>query len=552
MNALYKLSARLSINISLLLLLGTLAGCSGKSSAPVADELMCAEHGVPERFCTLCHPELKSELLMCQEHGVPEEICTVCHPEAIQKYGLKKICKEHGLPESLCPKCNPGLGNAEAKSDWCPRHGVPKSLCTICDPELAKKLPMCAEHGMPQAICTVCRPELARNFTTCALHNRPAAFCSHPQCKANAENHAAARELPLVRLAGADVAQKAGIATVVAESSFMSLTIAANGEVDYDRTRLAHVRPRITGVVSEVLVKPGDTIRAGQALAVVDSAELGQAKADYLAAEPLVNLWKKTFSRHQGLDQQGVIAGKQVFEAQAELQRAEAELLKSAQRLRNFGLDKEQIALLAQEDEQRRNKLTIIAPLSGTVIRVSTVLGEAVEPASEMFSLADVSRVWINLHIYEKDLRRIEIGQPVVFRVPGLEPAEFHGKVSWIDSEMDAQTRTVRVRVEASNAQQLLRINMFGRGEIEVGKRQSALLVPREAVQWEGASYVVFAQTRVDQFEPRRVLIGQNMGKEIELAWADLKPGESVVTAGSFLLKTEIQKGSIGAGCCGD
>ena len=71
-------------------------------------------------------------------------------------------------------------------------------------------------------------------------------------------------------------------------------------------------------------------------------------------------------------------------------------------------------------------------------------------------------------------------------------------------------------------------------------------------MQWEGSSYVVFVQTQADQFEPRRVLTGQNLGKQIELAWAELKPGESVVTTGSFLLKTEIQKGSIGAGCCGD
>ncbi len=550
--ALYKVPIALLINISLLLFLGTLAGCSGKIPEPAIDELMCIEHGVPERFCILCHPELKSKLLMCQEHGVPEEICTICHPEAIQKYGLKKICKEHGLPASLCPKCNPGINNSEVKSDWCPKHGVPKSLCTICDPELAKTLPMCVEHGMPQAICTICRPELAKNFVTCKRHNLPLAFCSDSDCKAKSETRAVTPSLPLIRLAGPDVAQKAGIATVDAVRASMPLTVAANGEVGYDETRLAHVRPRVSGVVAEVLVKSGDAVSAGQVLAVVDSAELGQAKADYLAAQPLVELWKKTLSRHQGLDEKGVIAGKQVFEAQAELQRAEAELLKSAQRLRNFGLDKERMALLAQENEQRRNKLKILTPLDGTVIRVRTVLGEAVEATTELFALADVSRVWINLEIYEKDLRRIQIGQAVAFHVPGLEPAEFPGKVSWIDNEMNVLTRTIRVRVEAENRQRLMRINMFGRGEIQVGNQQIALLVPREALQWEGSSYVVFVQTQADQFEPRRVLIGQNLGKQIELAWADLKPGESVVTTGSFLLKTEIQKGSIGAGCCGD
>jgi membrane fusion protein, heavy metal efflux system len=562
------------ICISMLLPLVTLVGCSGKLAAPAAAELMCNEHGVPERFCTICHPELKSKLLMCQEHGVPEEICTICHPEAVEKYGLK-VCKEHGLPESLCPKCHPALKDGEVKSDWCPEHGVPKSLCTICDPELAKTLPMCAEHGLPQVICTICRPELAKNFVTCKRHNLPAAFCSDPVCRAEVklacdawkppENGVTCQDesgkdgmqkksapLPLIQLAGPDVAQKAGIAAVPAVQTAFSPIIAVNGEVGYDETHLAHVRPRVSGVISEVLVKPGDAVHRGQVLAVVDSAELGQAKADYLAAQPLVELWTKTHSRQQGLDQQGVIAGKQVFEAQSELQRAEAELLKATQRLRNYGIDKDQTTLLAQEDEEHRNKMKILAPLDGTVVRCRTALGEAVEAASELFVVADISRVWINLETFEKDLRRIQVGQPVVFRVPGLEPAEFTGKVAWIDTEVNDQTRTIRVRVEAENAHGLLRANMFGAGEVQVGIRHSALVVPREAVQWEGLSYVVFVQTRADQFEPRRVLTGQNVGRQIELAWAELKPGELVVTTGSFLLKTEIQKGSIGAGCCGD
>ncbi len=372
MNWILRLTSHASlICLSMLLPLGTLVGCSAKSAPPAAAELMCNEHGVPERFCIICHPELKSKLLMCQEHGVPEEICTICHPEAIEKYGLK-VCKEHGLPESLCPKCHPALKAGEVKSDWCPEHGVPKSLCTICDPELVKSLPMCAEHGLPQAICTICRPELAKNFVTCKRHNLPAAFCTDPVClgdvklacdTGNLSKDGVKREdesgkdgmqkksaaLPLIRLAGPDVAQKAGIAAVPALQTSLSPLVAANGEVGYDETHLAHVRPRVSGVISEVLARPGDAVRRGQVLAVVDSAELGQAKADYLAAQPLVELWTKTHSRQQGLDQQGVIAGKQVFEAQSELQRSEAELLKATQRLRNFGIDKDQTALLRKK-----------------------------------------------------------------------------------------------------------------------------------------------------------------------------------------------------------
>jgi membrane fusion protein, heavy metal efflux system len=477
MNKLFKEHNALLINILFFLLLGTSIGCSGKTSVSDKAELMCEEHGVPERFCTLCHPDLQTKLMMCQEHGVPEEICTICHPESVEKYGLKKICKEHGLPASLCPKCNPATG---------------------------------------------------------------------------AQTKGASESLPLVRLAGKDVAEKAGIVAVTAAYGAVSPVVTANGEVQYDETHMARVRPRVSGVIAEVLVKPGDAVRAGQALATVDSAELGQAKADYLAALPMVELLRKTLARQQGLDSQGAIAGKNVQQSEAELLRAEVELLKASQRLRNFGFNRKEMQELSREDEQRRNEIKILAPLDGTVVRHKAVRGEAVEPATDLFTVADVSQVWINLEIFEQDLRRVRIGQPVEFRIRGLEPTIFAGKVIWIDTEVNSLTRTIRVRAEAENPQGVMRANMFGRGTIQVGDKRTSLVVPREAVQWEGDSHVVFVQTKADQFEPRRVITGQNLGKQIELAKAEIKPGELVVTTGSFLLKTEIQKGSIGAGCCGE
>ena len=138
------------------------------------------------------------------------------------------------------------------------------------------------------------------------------------------------------------------------------------------------------------------------------------------------------------------------------------------------------MAILSQENEEHRNKMKILAPLDGTVIRCRTVLGESVEATAELFTVADISNVWLNLEIFEKDLRRIRIGQTVIFRVHGLDPAEFSGKVAWIDTEVNSQNRTIRVRVEAENPQGNLRANMFGAGEIQVGLRHDSLVVPRE------------------------------------------------------------------------
>jgi cobalt-zinc-cadmium efflux system membrane fusion protein len=331
--------------------------------------------------------------------------------------------------------------------------------------------------------------------------------------------------------------------------------LVANGEVGYDETHFAHVRPRVTGVVREIDVKPGDLVTKGQLLAIIDSAELGQAKADYLAALPLVELWTEALARNRGLSERGLVAEKIILEAETELRRAKAETIKVGQRLRNLGLDRPQIAALTDEDDENRNLLKITAPLDGTVVRRNAVAGEAVEPASEIFAVADLARVWVLLDVFEKDLQRLRVGQPVTFRVAGLAPAKFTGTVAWIDAELNDRTRTIRVRAEVDNTDGLLRAHMFGQGEIAVGEPHQSLVVPRDAVQWEGASFVVFVQkdrNRPDQYEPRRVLIGRQDGDRFELPWADVQLGELVVTTGSFLLKTEIMKGSIGAGCCGD
>lgn len=524
-----------------------LTGC--KEIAPTA-ELMCKEHGVPERLCTLCHPEIKDNpaILKCTEHdNIPEELCTLCHPELKAKY---QTCA-HGLPAAFCKQCN-RTDTAQPVNQWCLVHGLPRALCIRCEPGLAKNLPLCTEHKIPAALCTLCRPELATNFVTCRRHGLPVALCDDPACQGG--QPAAAREatLPEVRLAGADVAEKAGIQAGPVYPTAGAPTVTASGEVGYDETRVVRVSARATGIIRTVPVRLGDVVRAGQILATIDSAELGQAKADYLAARTLTELWKQTRTRQQGLGQEGLMAGRQLLDGRIESQRAETDLLKAMQRLRNFGFDVGPAEQFSAESADQQNRLTIVASAAGTVVSLRAGVGAAVEPASELCTLADLTRMWLHLNVFEKDLRRISVGQAVSFRAAGLEDVEFQGQVAALDTAVNERTRTLRVRVEVENQRGLLRANMFGRGEIRVGPSTSAWRVPREAVQWADASQVVFVQKTADHYQPRRVLTGTFDGRSIELAWANLAPGDWVVTTGAFLLKTELQKGSIGAGCCGE
>ena len=551
----------------------------GGSQQPVDVGLFCTNHGVPEKFCTLCHAELTDKLMLCSEHGnIPEQVCTLCHPENEQKYGLKLICQDHGVPEPFCVQCNPELAAGEAESDWCGEHGVPESLCTICTPELAQSVAMCREHGVPDAICTICKPELAGNFQVCPEYKLPVAFCPDASCQAGVSKELAkacklppgecpdgqcelpsggnsapvAAALPRVRFADVDVAKKAGIRTAPIVSRETAPTITANAEVGYDETRLAHVRPRVAGFVHEVRVRVGDSVQKGDVLAVIDSAELSRAKSEYASAVASQNLAEKDYQRLHRLSEQNITAGKRTVEAEAELARAKAQVRNARQTLRNLGLSTAKIHALSRESEEDSSLLEIVAPQDGTIIERHTVTGEAVQAVSELFAVADLNTVWVHMDIYEKDLTKLANRQPVRFQVPGLKPMAFAGTISWIGSEVDEHTRTIHVRADVENSRRLLRANMFGEAEILVGKARSALTVPTEAVQWEGSSYVVFVKKDADLYEPRRVLRGRNLGDSMELAWADLPTGSPVVTTGSFLLKTEIMKSSIGAGCCGE
>lgn len=511
-----------------------LAAITGKVKVPLEDVgLFCREHGVPEKFCTLCHSELVETLVVCKEHGLPEAICTICDPTAETRYGLTLMCADHRLPKHFCSRCDPRLAGETAASDWCGEHGVPKSLCIRCSPELSKTVRLCASHGAPEAICSLCRPELARSLNT------------------PVKNATETGTLPVVKLARADVAEKVGLESKPVHERTVAHIVVGTGEVGFDQTRLGLVRTRVQGVVLEVLATTGDVVEKGQVLAVLDSADLGAAKADYLADLPMVDLWEKALERKRKLSGESVPA-REIQEAEAELRRAQAELLRSSQRLRNFGFTEGELGRLPAEEASLRNRLKITAPLGGIIIRRKAVIGEAVDSMIEVFAVADLSRLWAEIDVPQKDAGRVLVGQTANLRASGIDGPPFLGSVIWIDAEASKSTRGVRVRVEIENPSGLLRANMFVTAEIPVEKPKTSLLIPREAPQWEGSSFVVFVESGPGRYEPRRVVLGSHIGDELELAWGEVTAGERVVTTGSFLLKTEIQKGSIGAGCCGE
>jgi membrane fusion protein, heavy metal efflux system len=164
--------------------------------------------------------------------------------------------------------------------------------------------------------------------------------------------------------------------------------------------------------------------------------------------------------------------------------------------------------------------------------------------------------MWLWIDVYENEIARVKPGQPVSFTISGTDPEgvghAFVGEVTWVGTEVNDRTRTTRVRAELINASGRMRANQFGQAEIQVGTAHKVVVVPKAAVQRKDDVDVVFLPEAEQgaRYRPQRVVSRPTDRDDVvEVTWG-LKPGQRIVTKGSFLLKTEIMKGAIGAGCC--
>jgi cobalt-zinc-cadmium efflux system membrane fusion protein len=406
------------------------------------------------------------------------------------------MCAEHGVLEAICTKCNPKLVPVfQAKGDWCAEHGFPESICPICHPE---------RGGTPTA--------------------------------ANTTDDAPA-DGTKIRFKATDTARKAGLETAVAEPSTSASGLAVTARVVHDATRVAVVNARAPGVVRAVKADVGVAVRKGAPLAVVQSAAVGGDQGRLGAARTRVRIADETHRREQGLYQQRISAQKDMLEAQNELEQARADLAAIEANLALVG------------GGSAAGTYTVTAPIAGVVTRREVTAGNSVGTEGTLFQVVDTSAVWAELDVPEADLAAVRAGQTVTLTVDGLGERTFTGPITYIAPEIDPTTRTAHARVPLANPDGALRANMFASARIAVGAAQARVRVPRAAVQHAKGAALVFVRIADDQYETRRVTIGTSDGERVEIT-KGLRAGEVVVTTGSFLLKTETLKDSIGAGCC--
>jgi multidrug efflux pump subunit AcrA (membrane-fusion protein) len=465
---------------------------------------------------------------------------------------------------------------APTADDWCVEHLVPESACVECVPDRFPKGPsfgFCREHGVAE--CVLHHPELAqvRGEPQWPRYDTLQALAVLPRPENNSRNL-----LHKQRLQFADVESvtRAGIEVDVVRERPMRDELTANGELMFDPTRVAHLSSRVSGTVAVVWKTMGDDVAAGDLLALVDGAVVGQLKAQLLQAVVQLQFKRSTVERLRDVGRAGVVPQKSLIEAEAALQDAEIAYLAARQALENLGFDVpdtwETAAPRQTADElrflgipaahladlppsvQTGNLIPLRAPLAGTIVQADVVPGEVVDVTKTLFTLADPQRLWLVLHVRQEEARYVRPELPVRFR-PDDGGAELEGRVSWISPVIDERTRTLPVRVLLSSVDRPLRDKTFGTGRIVLREEPHAVVVPRSAVHTTHDAHFVFVRNKEffeDEapklFYVRQVRLGAQDDEYVELL-AGVLPGEVVAAEGSSVLLAHLLRSSLGAGC---
>lgn len=321
--------------------------------------------------------------------------------------------------------------------------------------------------------------------------------------------------------------------------------IAATAVIEVNPYRLAHISPRIPGRIVAIYAKLGDEVKKGQKLALLDSLELGEAKAQYLKAQTKLEVASTEYERQKTLYEKKIAAQKSLLAAQGEYLEAKTEFEAAQAKLRLIGLSETEIEDLRTQRKITKATFPILSSFSGTIVENHIAVGEVVNESSKLYTIADLSIVWILLDIYEKDLAKIEVGHEVSVSVASYPQELFRGKITYISDLIDEKTRTAKVRVEVPNPRRRLKPGMFAEAKIIThGLGQEAILVPQEAIFDLGEGPIVFVKQE-DGFLAKRVTPGEEGGGFVEIR-SGLSPGEEVVVEGGYSLKTELLREQIG------
>lgn len=473
-------------------------------------------------------------------------------------YQEGEMCQTHRVPEAECAICNPAaITQLAAQGQW--------AKLRLSSEDSAEKAGLRTEL-VRSWVLTVTAPAQAR-----IDYNRNRLTC------------VTSRVSGVIASVSSDLGDEVHAGELLAELDSPQLGEAKNEYFSalktYELARAEFQRQqKVTTNVKTLLAMLASATSIAAIQAQSGPLMIGAQKAQLLGAYTAFNLAQETLPSLEKASQQGLLPVKdwvaarkefetataeyqglretlavenetQLLSADKKLQETSTSVQVAERKLRLLGVNDQELADLTAHNGQGLTRHAVVAPIAGTVVAREAVAGEAVSSEATLFQVADLSSVWVWLEIPEARQGAVKVGQTVSLTVDGLAEPSFQGLITWVGPEVDRQTRTVRARAQLPNPEGKLKAGMFGAAKITIDVKLEATLMPQIAVLDTKQGPLAFVQRLPDLFETHPVLLG-----DTEDGWTEvlsgLQPGDPVVTQGAFLLKTEIMKSDIGAGCC--
>lgn len=333
----------------------------------------------------------------------------------------------------------------------------------------------------------------------------------------------------------ADEIKKAGITLKSLKLEDRPEYVSVTATIQPNRNKLAYISPRIPGRIVKVGVEVGDEVRKGQVLAVLDSVELGEARSVYLQAASEADVARAGFERAQRLQADNIIPEKDYLRARAEHEKAKASLRAASDKLRMVGVEPGKLTGSA---------FPLVAPFAGSVIEKRAILGSLREPEEIVFTVADLSMLWVEADLAESDLAKVKNSALASVTVAAYPGEVFNGRLVYVSSVMDKETRTVKARIEVPNRDGRLKPEMFATATIYTAFNEKVLLVPENAVLLVQGQATLFVAEE-GGYEARPVEIGERRNG-LAIIKSGVIAGENVVVSGAYALKARLLKSQIG------
>ncbi|RNC65620.1 MAG: efflux RND transporter periplasmic adaptor subunit [Desulfuromonadales bacterium] len=362
----------------------------------------------------------------------------------------------------------------------------------------------------------------------------------HTEEKEGHEGHDEHGETGSVKMT-AEVQKQNGVVVAQAKKQRLAGVISATGKVEANADRIAHVSPRIPGKIVAVRASLGDSVASGQSLATLDSVELGEALNRYRQSKTKLALAQSNMDRVKALVEKKIAARKDIFQAETDYKTAQTELHTDEERLLLYGISVSEL----KGDSHKKPLLPVRSPIGGIITEKHAIVGELADPSKSLYTVADLSSVWVLVDISEKDLAKVRKGQPATVTVGAYPDQKLKGRITYIADLVDEATHTVKARVEVANPGRKLKPEMFATVELALAAdAPPVLVVPEDAIQDLDGKKVVFVAENETEFAARQVQAGRAAGGMVEIV-SGLQEGERYAVKGAFILKSEIKKGEV-------